>query len=171
MLNRGTSIENTLILFKNLNKLFNDDYEGMNALDKYINNMNNDTSNKLIKLIDIYDRFDKFHSQFSSTPSIKNCTSDCIELFKGYSDECKKGNDYDFCYELKNFREQYNEFIKNVITCEDEQYFLPPVQMFDTGNMIIIPFVIIALAAFIFPILYKVIIRMIFSIFIIYYNK
>ncbi|SBT74657.1 Plasmodium vivax Vir protein, putative [Plasmodium ovale] len=155
VLNRNTSIENTLILLKKLNNIFNEDYDGDNELDNYINKMDKNICDKLVKLIDIYDVFNKFESEFSSMPSIKTCTSECVELFKGYLEECRKGNDYDFCYELKNFREQYNAFVEKVILCEGKQHLLPPVEMFDTGNVIIIPSVIIVVAAFISPILYK----------------
>ncbi|SBT84691.1 PIR protein [Plasmodium ovale] len=155
VLKRNTTIDKSLILFQNLNNLFNDDYNGENTLDKYINNLSINSSNNLIKLIDMYVQFDKFQIEFKSKPQINKCTSDCVQLFKGYLDECRKGNDYDFCYELKNFREQYNEFIENVIICEDQKYLLPPVEMIDAKGMIIIPSVITIITAFIIPILYK----------------
>ncbi|SBT57517.1 PIR Superfamily Protein [Plasmodium ovale wallikeri] len=155
VLNKNTSIEHTLNLLKKLNNIFNDDYDGMYELDSYINKMDENTSSNLVKLIDIYDMFDKFESESRSTTSIKKCASDCVQLFISYLDECRKGYDYDFCYELKNFREKYNFFIEKVITCEGEEHLLPPVDIFDTESMIIIPSVMIVVTAFIFPILYK----------------
>ncbi|SBS84732.1 PIR Superfamily Protein [Plasmodium ovale curtisi] len=155
VLKRKTTFEDTLILYKKLNNLFNNEYDGMNILDIYINNMNKNTSDNLVKLIDIYELFDKFERESTSMLPKKNCTSDSDELFKGYLDDCRKGNDYDFCYELKNFREKYNTFIEKVIKCEGEQYLLPPVEMFNTASMIVAPSVIIVLTAFIFPVLYK----------------
>ncbi|SBT01953.1 PIR Superfamily Protein [Plasmodium ovale curtisi] len=155
ILRRQTSFENTIILYKKLNKIFNDHNDGFNTLDNYISTLNLNTSNNLAKLIDIYKKFDKFERNLDSTPSIEKCIGDCIQLFKDYLNEYKKGYDYDFCYELKIFREKYNTFIKKVIKYEGEQYLLPPFEMFDTGHMIIIPFLMILVAAFIFPILYK----------------
>ncbi|SBS89920.1 PIR Superfamily Protein [Plasmodium ovale curtisi] len=155
VLNRNTSTQNTLIFYKNLNKIFNDDNDGLNTLDNYINKMDEITSDNLVKLIDIYEKFYTFENEFKTAGVRKKCTSECIHLFTKYLDECVKGYDYEFCKELKNFREQYNIFVQKVLNCEGEQYLLPPVENFDTMSTILMPFILIIVASLILPILYK----------------
>ncbi|SBT84408.1 PIR protein [Plasmodium ovale] len=154
VLNRNTPIENTLILYKDLNKKFNDDNDGLKTLDNYINKMNENTSDKIVKLIDIYKKFDEFEKEFQIAERTVKCTSECIDLFTKYIEECVNGYDYEFCKELKNFRERYNVFVQKVLYCE-EQYLLPSVEIFDTVSMILIPFFLIIVASLILPILYK----------------
>ncbi|SBT01062.1 PIR Superfamily Protein, partial [Plasmodium ovale curtisi] len=155
VLKREKSTEKTLILYKELNQIFNEVYDGMNELDSYINKMDEYTSDILVKLIDIYDKFDEFENEFKLTGKINKCPDECVELFKGYLDACRNRYDYDFCYELNNFREKYNLIIEQVTNCKGEKYILPPVEIFETGGIIFIPFAIIVVATFIFPILYK----------------
>ncbi|SBT55787.1 PIR Superfamily Protein [Plasmodium ovale wallikeri] len=155
VLKRNTSIENTLILYKDLNKKFNDDNDGLNTLDNYINKMNENTSDKIVKLIDIYKKFDEFEEEFKLAEKTVKCTSECINLFTKYLEECVNGYDYEFCKELKNFRERYNVFVQKVLHCKEEQYLLPSVEIFDTVSMILIPIVSIITVSLILPILYK----------------
>ncbi|SBS94143.1 PIR Superfamily Protein [Plasmodium ovale curtisi] len=149
------SIENTLDLYKDLNKIFNNENDGHNIFDKYINQMNKYTCNNLKKFIYLYEVFNKFESEQTSKGAQKKCTSDCVDLYTTYVDECKKAYDYDFCNNLKIFREQYNFFIQKAQFCEGDQYLLPPVEIFDTVRMVIVPFVLILITFLISPLLYK----------------
>ncbi|SBT54856.1 PIR Superfamily Protein [Plasmodium ovale wallikeri] len=155
VLKKGTSIENTLILYKALNDTFNEENDGLYLFDYYINQMSKDTFDKIEKINRIYEVFNTYIIKLTSPIKNNNCTTDCIALFNSYAGECRKQYDEDFCNELKIFREQYNTFIEKVISCEGEQYLLPPVDNFDTVGIIIIPFVLILVASFIVPLLYK----------------
>ncbi|SBT74208.1 PIR protein [Plasmodium ovale] len=149
------SIENTLDLYKDLNEIFNNENDGDNIFDNYINQMNKYTCNNLKKFINLYEVFNKFESEQTSPGAQKKCTSDCVDLFTTYVDECKESNDYDFCNKLKIFREQYNFFIQKAQRCDEDQYLLPPVEIFDTVRMVIVPFVLILITFLISPLLYK----------------
>ncbi|SBT57269.1 PIR Superfamily Protein [Plasmodium ovale wallikeri] len=149
------SIENTLDLYKDLNEIFNSEYDGDNIFDKYINQMNNYTYNNLKKIIYLYEVFNKFESERTSQVAEKKCKSDCVELFATYVNECQESYDYEFCNKLKIFGEQYNFFIQKVRRCEGDQYLLPPVEIFDTIRMVIVPFVLILITSLISPLLYK----------------
>ncbi|SBS93184.1 PIR protein [Plasmodium ovale] len=150
-----TSIENTLDLYKELNDIFNEHNDGDHMFDKYRYKMNTHTCKKIDKIIGLYELFNKFESQYVSKPSEVNCTSNCSELFTSYVNECRKLYDYDFCNRLKIFREYHNTFIQKVMRCDGEQYILPPVDKFNIVGIILIPFVLILVTSFIFPILYK----------------
>ncbi|SBT56051.1 PIR Superfamily Protein [Plasmodium ovale wallikeri] len=153
ILKNKSPVEITLILYKELYRRYNDE-DNLNILNKYIEQMNENTSDKLVKLTGIYDTFKKFEKEVTSEGAEKKCTSDCVKLFSTYVHECRTGYDNDFCNELKIFREKYNFFIKTYIYC-DEQYFLPPVDLFDIVRIIIVPLVLIVVTSFIFPLLYK----------------
>ncbi|SBT55325.1 PIR Superfamily Protein [Plasmodium ovale wallikeri] len=147
-------IKNTLNLYKELYKNYHSE-ENLNTLDNYINQINEHTSDKLVKLTGIYDKLEHFSSEYELKHEKKTCTGDCMDLYNTYVDECRKGYDKDFCNELKNFREKYHFFIKKILSYEGEQYLLPPVESFNTLNVIIIPFTLILVTSLIFPILYK----------------
>ncbi|SBT55978.1 PIR Superfamily Protein [Plasmodium ovale wallikeri] len=153
ILKNKSPVEITLILYKELYRRYNEE-DNLNILNKYIDQMNENTSDKLVKLTGIYDTFKKFEKEVTSKGAEKKCTSDCVKLFSTYVHECQKGYDYDFCNELKIFREKYNFFIKTYIFC-DEQYFLQPVDLFDIVRIIIVPIVLIVVTSLILPLLYK----------------
>lgn len=154
VLKRKTTIENTLILYRELYKRFNE--EGLNILSNYTNKINENTSDKLVKLIHIYDTFDQFEKEFQTTRNTEKCSNDCISLFTSYLHECRTGYDDDFCNELKNFRAKHNFFIKNYLSCDGEKYLLPDVENSDIVGMVTIPFILILVTIFILPLLYKV---------------
>ncbi|SBS93746.1 PIR Superfamily Protein [Plasmodium ovale curtisi] len=112
-INDSKTIEDTLVVYKALNDIFNDENDGLNMFDNYINQMNNDIYHKIKKIILIYDEFNNFEKQFMP-PS-----------------ECRKAYDYDFCNKLKKFRDHYNYFIQTILKCEGDQYLLPPVDNLD----------------------------------------
>ncbi|SBT00225.1 PIR Superfamily Protein [Plasmodium ovale curtisi] len=154
-LGRKKSFENTLDLYKELNKIFNNDNDGNNVFDKYINKMNKYRCDKIPKIIHLYEEFNKFENEGKSQGAEKKCISTCVELFNSYVNECQEAYDYDFCNKLKIFGEQYNFFIQRVRKCEGEEYLLPPVEKLDAVNIIIIPFSLMFLTSFILPLLYK----------------
>ncbi|SBT51537.1 PIR Superfamily Protein [Plasmodium ovale wallikeri] len=154
-LNRTIPMEKILILYKELNNIFNNSNNGSNSLDNYINQMNINTSDKLVKLTDLYNKFNQFMGSTKETNPEENCQSDCFDLYTSYVKECKNGDDNDFCYELKNFRAQHNTFIQTMRNCKGEQYFLPPVDILDTTGIILISFTFIMVTSFLLPLLYK----------------
>ncbi|SBT58713.1 PIR Superfamily Protein [Plasmodium ovale wallikeri] len=147
-------ISNTLNLYRELYKIYTDEDEKYD-LNDYINQVDEHTSDKLVKLTGIYDLFKKYDCEVSKLSLNTKCTSECVNLFPNYVEECRTGYDKEFCKELKNFREQYNYFISKIRKCEGEQYLLPPVENFDLVGMIIIPFSLIFVTSFILPFLYK----------------
>ncbi|SBT58162.1 PIR Superfamily Protein [Plasmodium ovale wallikeri] len=155
VLSSKISSEDALHIYKELNTIFNDDNDGYNKFDKYINEMKKDTIDKLDKIINIYNLFNTYIDTLQPTHTNLNCTSGCIDLFTSYAKECREKYDFFFCKELKNFREQYNHFISKVRKCEGEQYLLPPVEFFDTLGLIVVPTVLILVTSFVFPFLYK----------------
>ncbi|SBT72298.1 PIR protein [Plasmodium ovale] len=147
-------IQETIILYKALHEKFNNE-EGDDTLYNYINQIDEHTSDKLVKLTSIYDKLEQFNSEYESKNEKQTCTGECMDLYNTYVDECRKGYDKDFCNELKNFREKYHFFIRKILSYEGEQHLLPPVESFNTLNVIIIPFTLILVTSLIFPILYK----------------
>ncbi|SBT02565.1 PIR Superfamily Protein [Plasmodium ovale curtisi] len=129
--------------------------ESVNALDKYINQINIHTSDKLVKLTDLYDILENFDSEYRLNGKKETCTGDCFDLYIKYVGECRKGYDNDFCNELKNFIAKYNFFIQDILLLKGEKYLLLPVDYFDVVGIIIIPFVLIIGTSLILPLLYK----------------
>ncbi|KMZ83398.1 hypothetical protein PVBG_06040 [Plasmodium vivax Brazil I] len=80
----------------------------------------------------------------------------CFRLYNKNIEVCKAGSDYDFCYELDNFRNEYNKYMKENIQCEDSLKILPSYRTYDTVVITTIPCVIIFVACLFF-FLYKVI--------------
>ncbi|SBT56021.1 PIR Superfamily Protein [Plasmodium ovale wallikeri] len=148
------NIENTLKIYKDLYGRYNQNHGNLNTFDKYINEMNEHTSDKLVRLTNLYNNLDDFFTENKENKREEACSSYPLKTYFSYVDECRKGNDIDFCNELKNFRKKYNSFIKNVIKC-DEKYLLPPVESTDIVGMTIIPFSFISVTSIILPILYK----------------
>ncbi|SBT58677.1 PIR Superfamily Protein [Plasmodium ovale wallikeri] len=154
VLNGKLAIGNTLILYKELYRRYNDE-DKLNILNIYINQMNDNTSDKLVKLIGIYDILKNFDNSYKETLKKKECTCYSIDSFSRYVDECRKVYDNDFCDELKNFRNQYNFFIQNIIQCRGDQYLLPPVDNFDIVSTILVSLFLILSTSLILPLLYK----------------
>ncbi|SBS95260.1 PIR Superfamily Protein [Plasmodium ovale curtisi] len=152
--NYNKSIENTLKIYKDLYGRYNQNHDNLNTFDKYINEMNEQTSDKLVRLTNLYNELDNFFTENKENKREEACSSYSLKTYFSYVDECRKGYDNDFCNELKNFRKKYNSFIKNVIKC-DEKYLLQPVESIDVVDMTVIPFSLISITSIIMPILYK----------------
>ncbi|SBT73597.1 PIR protein [Plasmodium ovale] len=148
------TFENALNIYKDLYKRYNENHGQLNKLNKCIEEMNVHTSSRLVNLTNLYNTLDNFFSKFETNKEKVACTSYSLGTYFRYVDECQKGNDIDFCNELKNFRKKYNSFIKNVIKCE-EKYLLPPLERIDVVSVTIIPFSLISVTSIILPILYK----------------
>ncbi|SBT73848.1 PIR protein [Plasmodium ovale] len=155
VLNEKVTIENTLNLYKNLYSIYNENHECLNAFDKYINEMNEDTSEKFVRLTKLYNELEKFFEENKTKKEKEPCTNYPFDSYLKYVDECRIGYDNDFCNELKNFRKKYNFFIQKVIKCEGKKDLLPSVEKSDTIGIILTPFSIISLTSLILPLLYK----------------
>ncbi|SBT55803.1 PIR Superfamily Protein [Plasmodium ovale wallikeri] len=152
VLKKKQTIKNVLKLYKELYEIYTQHHDSANTFDKYINEMNEHTSDRLVKLTNLYNELDDFFTQNEKEKA--ECPGNFIDTYNNYVDECRRENDNDFCNELKNFRKKYNSFIKNVIKCE-EKYLLQPVESTDIVGMTIIPFSFISVTSIILPILYK----------------
>ncbi|SBT83070.1 PIR protein [Plasmodium ovale] len=155
VLNGKVSIENTLILYQKLYSIYNENHEHLNAFDKYINEMNEDTSGKFVRLTNLYNELEIFFEENKSKNEKEYCTSYSFNSYLKYVDECRSGYDNDFCNELKNFRKKYNFFIQKVIKCQGKKDLLPPVEKSDIIGIILTPFTLILLTSLILPLLYK----------------
>ncbi|SBT56525.1 PIR Superfamily Protein [Plasmodium ovale wallikeri] len=154
VLKNGQTIENVLNMYKDLYRIYTQHHDNLNTFHKYINEMNEHTSDKLVKLTNLYNELDDFFTKNEKKKEKEVCKGDFIILYNNYVEECQNGYDYDFCDELKNFRKKYNSFIQKVMKCE-ELYLLPPVERFDILGTTIIPFSFISVTSLILPILYK----------------
>ncbi|SBT01680.1 PIR protein [Plasmodium ovale] len=154
VLKNKQTIKNVLKLYKELYAIYTQHHDSLNTFDKYINEMNEHTSDRLVKLTNLYNELDNFFTKNEEKKEKTACNSYSLETYFSYVEECRKGYDNDFCNELKNFRKKYNSFIKNVIKCED-QYLLSPVENFDIVDTTIIPLSLIPVTSLILPILYK----------------
>ncbi|SBT02271.1 PIR Superfamily Protein [Plasmodium ovale curtisi] len=148
------SFKNTLSLYKQLYKIYDEQQDNSGIFNKYIDVMNEHTIEKLVKLTNLYNSFDKFFTENENKKEKEVCKGDFIDLYNYYIYECRNGYDYDFCDELKNFRKKYNSFIKYAMKCE-EKYLLPPVEGFNIVGTTVIPFSLISVTSLIIPILYK----------------
>ncbi|SBS95263.1 PIR Superfamily Protein [Plasmodium ovale curtisi] len=149
------TIKNTLKLYEELYRIYNQKHDLLNTFDNYIKEMNEHTSEKLVKLTDMYNILDNFYEGEKPPKPKVDCISGVAALYTKYLDECIKGYDDDFCDELKNFRKKHNFIIQKVLLCEGEQYLLPPVVRVNRVDMTIIPYTLISVTSFILPILYK----------------
>ncbi|SBS95391.1 PIR Superfamily Protein [Plasmodium ovale curtisi] len=154
-LNKKESIKNTLNLYKDLYRLYNENHNHLNKFSDYINEMNEDTSEKFVRLTNLYNELDNFFTKNEKKKENETCTDYSFHTYLSYVDECRKGYDNDFCNELKNFRKKYNFFIQKVIKCQGKKDLLPPVERIDAVDMTIIPFSFISVTSLILPILYK----------------
>ncbi|SBS93681.1 PIR Superfamily Protein [Plasmodium ovale curtisi] len=146
--------KNTLILYNQLYKIYNEQHKGSNIFNKYINVMNEHTIEKLVKLTEMYNKLEHFYEGKSQETGEK-CISGVKDLYTEYLDECIKGRDHDFCDELKNFRKKHNYYVQKFLHCVGEQYLLPPVEVSDIVDTTIIPFSLVSVSSLILPILYK----------------
>ncbi|SBS89184.1 PIR Superfamily Protein [Plasmodium ovale curtisi] len=154
-LEKKETIENTLVIYKELFSRYNQYHDHENTFDNYINDMNKHTSDKLLKLTDMYNKLDDFYERKILPVTNDKCYSGVNELYAQYLDECRVGYDDDFCDELKIFRKKHNFIIQRVQLCQDEKYLLPPVVRINRVGITIIPLTLLSVTSFILPILYK----------------
>ncbi|SBS91848.1 PIR Superfamily Protein [Plasmodium ovale curtisi] len=154
-LNKNESIMNTLKLYKDLYRLYNEKHNNLNKFSDYINEMNEDTSEKFVNLTNLYNELNNFFTENKEKKREQACTNYSFDSYLKYVDECRNGYDNDFCNELKNFRKKYNFFIQKVIKCEGKKDLLPPVEKSNIIGIILTPFSLISLTSLILPLLYK----------------
>ncbi|SBT57876.1 PIR Superfamily Protein [Plasmodium ovale wallikeri] len=148
------SIENTLKLYNIFRQKY-EDYDETIKFDKYLEHFSNDMLDRLIRLFELYVKFSTFERK--STPSCEKCecANECAKLYDSYVDECHKGNDYDFCNELENFKETYENNMKNADCPEGVQKILRPIKTHNIVLIILIPLIFILVKSFVLFILYK----------------
>ncbi|SCA82148.1 VIR protein [Plasmodium vivax] len=123
---------------------------------KYLNIINEHDIQNFIDIVDMYKNFYDFKKDKEESGKDKCSYADkCFRLYNKNIEVCKAGSDYDFCYELDNFRNEYNKYMKENIQCEDSLKILPSYRTYDTVVITTIPCVIIFVACLFF-FLYKV---------------
>ncbi|EDL42600.1 variable surface protein Vir15, truncated, putative, partial [Plasmodium vivax] len=122
---------------------------------KYLNIINEHDIQNFIDIVDMYKNFYDFKKDKEESGKDKCSYADkCFRLYNKNIEVCKAGSDYDFCYELDNFRNEYNKYMKENIQCEDSLKILPSYRTYDTVVITTIPCVIIFVACLFF-FLYK----------------
>ncbi|SBS96858.1 PIR Superfamily Protein, partial [Plasmodium malariae] len=81
---------------------------------------------KLKNLYNLYEDFNNFNNQDDKIT--KNCESPrkCYEFYNTHYKDCDESKNDDFCEELKNFKEVYEDTMSNVTSCPDVPQQLPP---------------------------------------------
>ncbi|KMZ88670.1 hypothetical protein PVBG_06100 [Plasmodium vivax Brazil I] len=60
----------------------------------------------------MYDNFHKFKEEDKQRGGNKcHHATECVSLYNKNIKVCQEGNDYDFCYELDNFKERYDTYM------------------------------------------------------------
>ncbi|SBT85584.1 PIR protein [Plasmodium malariae] len=86
-------------------------------------------SNVLAKLTELYNLYENFNNfNIEKDQITMNCESarKCYEFYNKHYKDCDESNNDDFCEELKNFKEVYEDTMSNVTSCPDVPQQLPP---------------------------------------------
>ncbi|SBT73500.1 PIR protein [Plasmodium ovale] len=153
-LKREIHIDTAFNIYEMLLQTYDDENDSY-TLQEYIKNINKDMLFNLIKLIGLYENFNKLKEV--SKPACKNCdcAKECVKWYTGYVEECHAGYDTDFCDELENFRDLYNEHMLSENDCVGVEKILPSTRRVGLAFAISIPLVTLLMMSFIFFILYK----------------
>ncbi|SBT73377.1 Plasmodium vivax Vir protein/Plasmodium variant antigen protein Cir/Yir/Bir, putative [Plasmodium ovale] len=148
------AIEHTLKICNELFIKYNEN-EDFDIFQEYRNNMSKEFLEKLVKLFNLHDDFDKFKN--NSTPQDDNCNyaKKFVRLYEKNVKECHVYSDSDFCNELENIKEDYENIIKTKTCPHDIPKILPSTRGIDHAILILIPFFIILITSFILFISYK----------------
>ncbi|CAG9480084.1 unnamed protein product [Plasmodium vivax] len=145
---------NILNLYKEvLNKY--EDIANNYELPKYLNIISEHNIQKFIDMVDMYKNFyDFIKNKVEHGKDKCDYANKCVSLYEKNIKVCKEGSDYDFCYELDKFRDEYNKHMEKNEQCENLQKILPSYRTHDPVVITSIPCVIILVTCFFF-FLYK----------------
>ncbi|SCA81979.1 VIR protein [Plasmodium vivax] len=95
-------------------------------------------------MVDMYKNFYDFKKNKEESGKDK-CfyAQECVNLYEKNIKVCKECSDYDFCYELDNFRDLYNKHMEKNVQCSGLQKILPSYRKYDPVVITSIPCVII----------------------------
>ncbi|SBT57338.1 PIR Superfamily Protein [Plasmodium ovale wallikeri] len=141
VLKEKKSFENTLNLYKEFHRKY-EEFDGY-KFDEYLNQFSTYMLENLIKLTDLYKMFNAFKSNGGNSCTNHGQVQQCSEKYIIYADECYAGDDTDFCDELENFKQTYENYLKSVKCPESVPKILPPIKRYNVAAIISIPFSII----------------------------
>ncbi|KMZ94967.1 hypothetical protein PVMG_05636 [Plasmodium vivax Mauritania I] len=123
----------------------------------YVNIFSEETIEKIIKLTEMYDNFHKLKEEDKQVGGNKcHHAEECVRLYKENIKICEDGNDYDFCYELDNMKESYDEYMKSNECCPNSPKTLESYRLYNPAVVIITPFSILLVISLSLFFLYKV---------------
>ncbi|SBS94151.1 PIR Superfamily Protein [Plasmodium ovale curtisi] len=146
VLNDKKSFENTLNLYREFHSKYEefDDHK----FEEYLKHFSIDMLENLINLTDLYKIFNSFKGIGDSSCTNHAYVQQCAEKYNTYVDECYAGDDDDFCDELENFKQAYDNAMKNVNCPENIPKILPPIKRYNAGSIVSIPFAILLFTPF-----------------------
>ncbi|KMZ86087.1 hypothetical protein PVBG_05486 [Plasmodium vivax Brazil I] len=123
----------------------------------YVNLFSEKPIEKFIKLTEMYDYFYKFKEDMKRGDKNKcdNATK-CVGLYNENIELYEKGNDYNFCYELDNLKENYDAYMKANECCPSLTKTLKSHRVYNPAIVIITPFSILLVISLSLFFLYKV---------------
>lgn len=104
-------IDNTINLYKEFLKKY-EEYDEYYKFEEYLKHFYSALLEIFLKLIELYGKFNLFIER-KSTCSDCDCADASAKLFNNYVDDCYLGNDNDFCDELKNFKNTYENYMRS----------------------------------------------------------
>ncbi|GAW84098.1 variable surface protein [Plasmodium gonderi] len=115
------------------------------------------TDDILGKLHDLYEMNCKLNNRNNECFNADRCESakECSSIYMKYEEECELNNHTDFCKELEELRNRYNEKMETLSCPNFEYQILPSFQTYNIKVFILMPFVMILIISIFLTILYK----------------
>ncbi|EDL42839.1 variable surface protein Vir2/15-like [Plasmodium vivax] len=155
VMSKDKSTYNTFTLFETFSKAYKQHKKDAQIYLDYVKNITKDAFLNIQTLAVLYENLENFKKHKSCGNNKCNCAHNIVELYMKYIDDCRRGVNTEFCNELDNFRNIYNEHMEKPNECDKVQKILPSARITDNTLIIITPFVIAFVLSFILFILYK----------------
>ncbi|SBT01753.1 PIR Superfamily Protein [Plasmodium ovale curtisi] len=146
LLKDNKSIEITLNIYEEFHRKYNE-FENYN-FDEYLKQFSIYMLENLIKLSELYKIFNACKSREDNSYTNCDCVKDCAEKYIIYVDDCYSGNDNDFCYELENFKQKYENYMKTAACPASVPKTLHSINRHNIAAIVSTPFVIILFTPF-----------------------
>ncbi|KNA02150.1 hypothetical protein PVNG_05915 [Plasmodium vivax North Korean] len=142
-------------IFKKLLKEYDTHNNGSNINHICSTHIKDELNGNLKNLYYLYYIFYKLkkENEFASTDC--KCAENCFTLYMDSISSCDNDISGEFCEKLEKFRSQYNEHMKNNVTCGEKYTYLPSAIKFDRKAFLISVLVILIIIFTLFG-LYKV---------------
>ncbi|SBS95296.1 PIR Superfamily Protein [Plasmodium ovale curtisi] len=137
---------NIINLFNEFLRKF-EEYDGDYKFKDHLKQFSTDMLENLIKLFELYSKFNIINKEISSCNKC-DCVKASADLYNNFLDECYAGDDNDFCDELENFKQTYENYMKTSTCPETIPKILPPIKRHNIGATVSIPFAIILFTPF-----------------------